>query len=86
MPRTPKTQTKNDGGGARKPPRAPASATAEPPLKPGEKCPRSGQYRWSGLRYEVTVSKGETMPPPVRGASKDGGWILVDSTKHKSGK
>ena len=38
------------------------------PVKPGEKAPRSGQYEELGPRggrtgHEVTISKGERVPP-----------------------
>jgi len=49
-------------------------------LKPGMKAPQSGQYRNTKTGYEVTVSKGERLPPsPVKGAK----YVLVDPTKHK---
>lgn len=56
-------------------------------LKPGNDAPKSGQYEIIGPRggrtgKEVTVSKGETMPPtPKTGQTYD----LVDPTKNKSG-
>lgn len=53
-------------------------------LVPGEECPVSGQYqvvkpnRTRG--NEVTVSKGETMPPsPLKGST----YELVDRTNHE---
>jgi len=56
-------------------------------LKPGEKAPKSGQYQKVGPRggkgNEVTVTKGEPMPPaPTKGTT----YKLVDPTKNKSGK
>ncbi len=56
--------------------------------KPGEKAPESGQYGVVGPRggktgTEVTVTKGETLPPtPKQGQ----GFVLVDKTKHKDDK
>jgi hypothetical protein len=56
---------------------------ARKPLKPGMKAPTSGQYRNTKTGYEVTVTKGERLPPsPVKGAT----YKLVDPTKHKSKK
>lgn len=56
-------------------------------LKPGQSAPRSGQYQQIGPRggkgIEVTVSKGETMPPTP---SKGGSYKLVDPSKNKSGR
>lgn len=56
-------------------------------LRPGQKAPASGQYQEIGPRGgkkdEVTVVKGEPLPPTeVPGSS----FTLVDSTKNKSGK
>lgn len=56
-------------------------------LKPGEKAPHSGQYQKVGPRGgkgdEVTVTKGEPLPPtPSKGTT----YNLVDPTKNKSGK
>lgn len=51
--------------------------------KPGEKAPKSGQYRNNATRSEVTVTRGEPLPPtPRRGQS----YTLVDPTKHKKGR
>ena len=56
-----------------------------PARKPGQKAPVSGQYGIVGPRggktgTEVTVTKGETLPPtPKPGQS----FVLVDKTKHK---
>lgn len=50
-------------------------------LNPGEKAPASGQYQNSKTKTEVTVVKGEPMPPtPGKGQS----YKLVDPTKHKN--
>ena len=57
-------------------------------LKPGEKAPVSGQYgergpRGGDTRHEVTVPKGEKLPP----TQKPGGtFTLVDRTRNKSGR
>ncbi len=56
-------------------------------LKPGNTAPASGQYQQVGPRGgkepEVTVSKGETMPPaPQKGTT----YNLVDPSKNKSGR
>jgi len=57
-------------------------------LKPGEDAPVSGQYEEIGPRgghtgHEVTVAKGETLPPTTKA-----GWRydLVDRTRNKSGR
>jgi hypothetical protein len=56
-------------------------------MKPGETAPRSGQYQQVGPRggkgREVTVTKGEPLPPPT---SKGSTYTLVDPTKNKSGR
>ncbi len=54
----------------------------------GQKAPVSGQYGIVGLRggktgQEVTVTKGETLPPTPQA---DQGFVLVDKTKHKTDK
>lgn len=54
---------------------------AKQTLKPGEKAPVSGQYQNPVTKTEVTVVKGEPMPPTP---SKGQGYKLVDPTKHKS--
>ncbi len=56
-------------------------------LKPGQTAPKSGQYEQVGPRggkgKEVTVTKGEPMPPtPSKGTT----YKLVDPTKNKSGR
>lgn len=49
-------------------------------MKPGTIAPRSGQYQNTTTRREVTVTRGEPMPPtPAKGQS----YKLVDPTKHK---
>ena len=57
-------------------------------LKPGNKAPFSGQYAVIGPRggssgKEITISKGETLPPsPTPGVS----YRISDRTNNKSGK
>ena len=49
-------------------------------LTPGTIAPTSGQYRNNQTKTEVTVTKGEPLPPtPKKGQDYD----LVDKTKHK---
>ncbi len=53
--------------------------------KPGEKAGDSGQYKVIGPRgglqdREVTVTKGEPLPPTPKPNMK---YRLVDKTKHK---
>jgi len=56
--------------------------------KPGQKAPRiwtirrSWSKRWK-TGAEVTVTKGETLPPTPKPGQ---GFILVDKTKHKDDK
>lgn len=56
-------------------------------LKPGQTAPASGQYQTIGPKggkgNEVTVSKGEKMPPTPKPNST---YILVDPSDNKSGK
>lgn len=56
-------------------------------LKPGNTAPKSGQYLEIGPRggekKEVTISKGETMPPTEIPNSY---FKLVDPSKNKSGR
>ena len=47
---------------------------------PGEKAPRSGQYKNTSTGYEVTVVKNEPLPPTPKPKQK---YVLVDKTKHK---
>ena len=51
--------------------------------KTGEKTPVSGQYAPKGGRTEITMTKGNKVPPTSKGATK---FTLVDQTKHKGGK
>lgn len=48
------------------------------PYKPGQRCPRSGQYRNSRTRKQATVTKGEPFPPAPKGTT----WRLTDATRH----
>jgi len=47
----------------------------------GKPAPVSGQYRPSGGRKEITLSKGDTTPPNRFGVRQS--FRLVDRTKHK---
>jgi hypothetical protein len=51
--------------------------------KTGKKTPVSGQYRASGTKYEITLTKGNKVPP-YRGKAKT--FVLSDKTKHKKSK
>lgn len=57
------------------------------PLKPGQTAPASGQYQQIGPRggggKEVTVTKGEPMPPTP---TKGGSYRMVDPTNNKAGR
>lgn len=56
-------------------------------LKPGQRAPASGQYGQVGPRggkgREVTVVKGEPLPPTTKKGST---YKLVDASKNKSGR
>lgn len=57
-------------------------------LKPGEKAPASGQYgvvgpRGGKLNKEVTVVKGEPMPPTQKAGQT---YVMNDPTNNKSGR
>ena len=57
-------------------------------LKPGEKAPASGQYgvvgpRGGKLNKEVTVVKGEPMPPTQKPGQT---YVMNDPTNNKSGR
>lgn len=56
-------------------------------LRPGQKAPASGQYQQIGPRggkgREVTVTRGEPLPPTTRPGST---YAIVDRTKNKSGR
>lgn len=47
----------------------------------GEKVQVSGQYRPSGARTEITLSRGDRVPPNNQGVRQT--FLLVDKTKHK---
>ena len=49
-------------------------------LKPGEKAPDSGQYRNIRTGNEVTVVRGEPLPPTPKPGQY---YVLADRTKHK---
>jgi hypothetical protein len=55
-------------------------------MRPGNNAPGSGQYQQIGPRggkgKEVTVVKGEPLPPTPRAGMA---YRLVDPTKNKSG-
>ncbi|MDD2732143.1 MAG: hypothetical protein PHI53_03030 [Candidatus Pacebacteria bacterium] len=46
----------------------------------GEKAPVSGQYQPAGTKQEITLSKGDRVPPYHQRAKT---FVLVDRTKHK---
>jgi hypothetical protein len=48
-------------------------------LRPGQRCPVSGQYRNSVTGKQCTMVKGKTMPPDPPGSY----WRLTDPTRHK---
>jgi hypothetical protein len=50
-------------------------------VRTGEVTPVSGQYRVAGTYFEITLSKGDRVPP-YRGEAKS--FVLVDKTKHRS--
>jgi len=56
-------------------------------LKPGQTAPQSGQYvqvgSKGGIGKEVTVVKGEPMPPTPKPGTT---YTITDPTKNKSGK
>ena len=56
-------------------------------LKPGQQAPASGQYRQVGPRggkgREVTVVKGEPLPPTTKRGST---YKVVDRSNNKSGR
>lgn len=49
-------------------------------FRPGERAPKSGQYKNIKTKTEVTVTRGEPLPPTPK---KDQKYILIDPTKHK---
>lgn len=49
-------------------------------IKTGGTAPESGQYQVSRTKREITLTKGERVPP-YRGKAEI--FVLVDKTKHK---
>lgn len=49
-------------------------------FRPGDKAPRSGQYRNTTTGYEVTVTQGEPLPPTPGSGQQ---YRLADPTRHK---
>jgi len=56
---------------------------AMPTTKTGQTTPVSGQYRPNGYKSEITLSKGDRVPPYKGEARK---FTLVDRTKNKFNK
>jgi len=54
--------------------------SAKRTFNPGEKAPKSGQYKNTTTKTEVTATQGKPLPPTPK---KDQNYILVDPTKHK---
>lgn len=48
-------------------------------FKPGQIASTSGQYKNISTKNEVTVTKGEPLPPTPKAGQK---YTLVDKTKH----
>ena len=49
-------------------------------FKPGEIAKSSGQYKNNSTKNEVTVTRGEPLPPTPKAGQR---YTLVDRTKHK---
>jgi len=49
-------------------------------VKTGGTASQSGQFQVSGTKREITLSKGERVPPY---GGKAQTFVLVDKTKHK---
>jgi hypothetical protein len=49
-------------------------------FKPGNIAPKSGQYMNTSTRGEVTVSRGEPLPPTPKSGQN---YVLADPTKHQ---
>ena len=49
-------------------------------LPPGTKADKSGQYQNTTTKREVTVTRGEPLPPTSGAGQK---YKLADATKHK---
>lgn len=56
------------------------ATTKQPSLPPGTKVDRSGQYLNTTTRTEVTVTRGEPLPPTPAAGQR---YVLADPTKHK---
>jgi hypothetical protein len=52
-------------------------------LRPGERASSSGIYKAVGTKREVTVDKGERMPPGTKGTHPR--YHIVRKAKHKGG-
>jgi len=48
--------------------------------KPGQPAPFSGQYENTKTKTEVTVTKGEPLPPTPKSGQE---YVIADKTKHK---
>jgi hypothetical protein len=57
--------------------------SSQKPLPPGTKADKSGQYKNTSTKNEVTVTRGEPLPPTPK---PNQGYVLVDPTKHKGKK
>jgi hypothetical protein len=53
---------------------------SKPVTRTGERAPISGQYQPAGTKQEITLSRGDRVPP-YHGRAKT--FVLVDRTKHK---
>jgi len=49
-------------------------------VRTGGVAPKSGQYKVAGTQREITLTKGERVPP---NGGKAQTFVLVDKTKHK---
>lgn len=49
-------------------------------VKTGQTCPKSGQYKATGSKTEITLVEGKKVPPTNTGSTK---FVMVDPTKHK---
>lgn len=50
-------------------------------IRTGQTAPVSGQCRVLGTQYEITLTRGERVPP-YRGSAAT--FVLVDKTRHLS--
>jgi hypothetical protein len=53
---------------------------AKKTYSPGQIAPKSGQYKNTSTKTEVTVTKGEPLPPTPK---KNQDYVLIDKTRHK---